>query len=111
MPAKKANYWDYIRVEQLLSLQNGIDKSESDLSNDEVRFIVIHQIDELWFKLILRELTTARDLFAQPVVPEDALSGACKSLKRITQCFGLAAQHFALMESMGTQEYLMFLLQ
>ena len=108
MPAKKANYWDYIRVEQLLSLQNGVDKSESDLSNDEVRFIVIHQIDELWFKLILRELTTARDLFAQSVVPEDALSGACKSLKRITQCFGLAAQHFALMESMGTQEYLMF---
>lgn len=108
MPAKKANYWDYIRVEQLLSLQSGIDASENHLSNDEVRFIVIHQIDELWFKLILRELVTARDLFAAPRVPEDALAGATQSLKRITMCFGMAAQHFALMETMGTQDYLMF---
>ncbi|MFT4839816.1 MAG: tryptophan 2,3-dioxygenase [Planctomycetota bacterium] len=108
MPAKKANYWDYIRVEQLLSLQSGVDASESDLSNDEVRFIVIHQIDELWFKLILRELVTARDLFAKPRVPEDALAGATQSLKRITMCFELAAQQFKLMETMGTQDYLMF---
>ena len=102
MPAKKANYWDYIRVEQLLTLQNGIDESEQHLTNDEVRFIVIHQIDELWFKLILREL------FAKPRVPEDALAGAAQSLKRITMCFGMAAQHFQLMETMGTQDYLMF---
>ena len=108
MPAKKANYWDYIHVEQLLSLQSGIDESESDLSNDEVRFIVIHQVDELWFKLILRELVAARDLFAKPLVPEDALAGATQSLKRITMCFEQAGQQFRLMETMSTQDYLMF---
>ena len=108
MPAKKANYWDYIHVEQLLSLQSGIDESESDLSNDEVRFIVIHQVDELWFKLILRELVAARDLFAKPRVPEDALAGATQSLKRITMCFEQAGQQFRLMETMSTQDYLMF---
>ena len=65
--ARKANYWDYIRVEELLSLQQGISASdEAELGDDEVRFIVIHQIDELWFKLVLRELTTARDLFSAP---------------------------------------------
>jgi tryptophan 2,3-dioxygenase len=108
MPAKKANYWDYIHVEQLLSLQNGISESEGDLSNDEVRFIVIHQVDELWFKLILREMVTARDLFAKKRVPEDALAGAAQSLKRITMCFEQAGQQFRLMETMGTQDYLMF---
>ena len=108
MKGSKANYWDYIRVEDLLGLQSGIDSSEQDLTDDEVRFIVIHQIDELWFKLILRELVTARDLFAKPRVPEDALAGAVKSLKRITIGFDLAAQHFKLMETMGTQDYLKF---
>lgn len=108
MKGSKANYWDYIRVEDLLTLQSGIDDSEQDLSNDEVRFIVIHQIDELWFKLILRELVTARDLFAKPRVPEDALAGVVQSLKRITIAFDLAAQHFKLMETMGTQDYLKF---
>ena len=31
-------------------------RSEHEISDDEVRFIVIHQIDELWFKVVLREL-------------------------------------------------------
>lgn len=105
---RPANYWDYIRVEDLLQLQRGIADSETTLSDDEVRFIVIHQIDELWFKLVLREMVTARDLFARPRVPEDALAFAVNGLKRITICFELAAQHFRLMETMRTQDYLEF---
>ena len=103
-----ANYWDYIRVEDLLALQRGTADSESELIDDEVRFIVIHQIDELWFKLVLRELVAARNLFAQPRVPEDSLAFAVNSLRRITICFELAAQHFKLMETMRTQDYLKF---
>ena len=105
---KPANYWDYIRVEDLLNLQSGVDASEADLADDEVRFIVIHQIDELWFKVVLRELVSARNLFAKPRVPEDALAGAVNGLKRITLCFELAATHFRLMETMRTQDYLQF---
>jgi hypothetical protein len=57
-----------------------------------VRFIVIHQIDELWFKLVLRELATARDLFARPHVPEDALAGAVYAVNAQT---GAALLFFA----------------
>jgi tryptophan 2,3-dioxygenase len=108
MARKPANYWDYIRVEDLLALQNGIADSERELTDDEVRFIVIHQIDELWFKLVLRELVSARDLFAQPHVPEDALAFAVAGLRRVTLVFELAATHFRLMETMRTQDYLAF---
>ena len=103
---KKASYWDYVRVEELLQLQSGVDAREADLSNDEVRFIVIHQIDELWFKLVLRELAEARDLFAQEHVQEDALAGAVQNLKRVTICFELAAQHH---RAPGTQLGLLLL--
>src|SRR5262245_15099854 len=102
------NYWDYIRVEDLLALQSGAERDEARLSDDEVRFIVIHQIDELWFKLALRELGTARDLFAREPVPESDLAVAVAALQRVTAIFGLAAEHFALMETMRTQDYLTF---
>ncbi len=107
-PPRPTNYWDYIRVEQLLQLQSGTAASEQDLSDDEVRFIVIHQVDELWFKVVLRELVAARNLFALRPVPENALAGAVASLRRVTICFELASQHFRLMETMATQDYLLF---
>jgi tryptophan 2,3-dioxygenase len=106
--AKRATYWDYIRVEDLLSLQGGLAGDESALSNDEVRFITIHQVDELWFKLVLRELATTRDLFRLSYVPETSLASANAALRRVSLIFRLAAQHFQLMETMRTQDYLAF---
>lgn len=101
-------YWDYIKIEELLALQNGQEESEASLSNDEVRFIVVHQIDELWMKLILRELDTARNLFRLDYVPESSLASASAALRRVAGIFGLAAEHFKLMETMRTQDYLRF---
>ncbi len=107
-PGTPTNYWDYIAVEQLLSLQGGVEQDESQLSDDEVRFIVIHQIDELWMKLALRELQTARDLFGLDFVPETSLANARNALRRVAVLFDLMANHFRLMETMRTQDYLRF---
>ena len=76
MAVKPSPYWEYIRVEALLSLQAGTASTEAELANDEVRFIVVHQSDELWFKLVLREMVSVRDLFTRPTVPEQALASA-----------------------------------
>jgi tryptophan 2,3-dioxygenase len=47
------NYAGYLKLEQLLDLQ----RPESDPpEHDEMLFIVIHQVYELWFKQILHEL-------------------------------------------------------
>ncbi len=101
-------YWDYIKVEELLALQTGRATSDEGLSNDEVMFITIHQIDELWFKLILRELATVRDLFAQPVVPEQSLASAVRGIRRMQELLVHLASHFTLMETMTTRDYLDF---
>jgi tryptophan 2,3-dioxygenase len=102
------NYWDYIKVEELLSLQGGFDNDESKLSNDEVAFIVVHQVYELWFKLILRELSTARDLFRQNPVPDIQLANAARALRRIVVLFEQAVPHFRVMETLTTRDYLDF---
>ena len=102
------NYWEYIRVEELLRLQGGTEGDESKLSNDEVLFIVVHQVYELWFKLVLRELEAARDLFNQNPVPDMALADATRSFRRVSTIFDQAVTHFEVMETMTTRDYLGF---
>lgn len=102
------NYWEYIRVEQLLALQGGFDDDESKVGNDEALFLVVHQIYELWFKLILRELSAARDLFQKNPVPDAALAAATRSFKRVVTIFEQATQHFRVMETLTTLDYLDF---
>lgn len=108
MSSKPTTYWDYIRVEDLLGLQAGLAPNEAELSNDEVLFITVHQIDELWFKLILRELVNVRDCFAQRPVPEQALAAAVRGIRRTSILLRNVAQHFELMETMTTRDYLAF---
>ncbi|NVB37999.1 tryptophan 2,3-dioxygenase [Pseudenhygromyxa sp. WMMC2535] len=108
MPSKPTTYWDYIKVEELLSLQGGIEADDAALVNDEVMFIVIHQIDELWFKLTLRELVGIRDLFAQEHVAEQSLSSVVRGLRRTVLLLQQVAHHFELMETLTTRDYLAF---
>jgi tryptophan 2,3-dioxygenase len=108
MARKATTYWDYIKVEEITSLQGGLEANDAGLDNDEVMFITIHQIDELWLKLALRELVSVRDLFKQERVPEQSLSSAVRGLRRMALLFGLVADHFPLMETMTTRDYLAF---
>ena len=105
---RPANYWEYIRVDDLLALQGGLERDEARLKNDEVLFIVVHQVYELWFKLVLRELRQARELFRQPRVAEQELSGAVRSLKRATAVFRASLPHWEVMETLTTREFLAF---
>ena len=102
------NYWDYIRVGDLLRLQEGIEGDEARLADDEVVFIVVHQVYELWFKLVLRQLGSARDVLAQDVVPEESIATVCSGLDRCVRILRVAVQHFEVVESIQTRDYLAF---
>ena len=102
------SYWDYIRVGDLTRLQGGIDDDESSLTNDEVLFITVHQVYELWFKLVLREVEGLRDLLARDHVPDEAMAGACRGLNRCVRILRVAGKHFEVVESLSTRDYLAF---
>src|SRR5919201_2050717 len=46
-------YSDYLKLDQLLSLQT---PRPGELEHDETLFVIIHQVYELWFKEVLHEL-------------------------------------------------------
>jgi tryptophan 2,3-dioxygenase len=106
--SQPTNYWDYIRVEELLSLQTGLEADESRLTNDEVLFITVHQVFELWFKLMVRELRSMRDIFKVEPVSEQAMSGLVHGVRRVVVILQRCADHFAVVETLVTRDYLNF---
>ena len=56
-PAGGTDYATYLLIDDLLQLQRPLTPD----AHDELLFIIVHQSYELWFKLILHELTRARD--------------------------------------------------
>jgi tryptophan 2,3-dioxygenase len=52
---RRLSYGAYLKVPELLSLQQGLSEA-----HDELLFIVAHQVYELWFKVVLDELEASR---------------------------------------------------
>lgn len=101
-------YWDYLRLGRLLELQGGLEGDESLLSADETHFIIVHQAFELWFKLILKELSLARDHLVQPKVPEAAVPHVVHHLRRVTEILKLLVMQFRVVETLTPQGFLDF---
>ncbi|MBI4576223.1 MAG: tryptophan 2,3-dioxygenase [Planctomycetes bacterium] len=101
-------YWDYLRLDRLLSLQGGLEGDEGRLMTDELHFIVVHQVFELWFKLVLRELRLARDHLAAPVVPEGHVPHVVHHLRRVNEILRLQVDQFRVMETLTPQDFLAF---
>jgi tryptophan 2,3-dioxygenase len=105
---KRPNYWEYLRLTELLSLQGGLEHDESKLTNHEVLFIVVHQVYELWFKLAIREMRGARDILKMDPVPDQQLSLAVAGLRRVREILDQAVHHFRLIETLTTRDFLDF---
>ena len=105
---EKMSYSSYLRLHDLLSLQSGQKGNTRTISTNELHFIIVHQNFELWFKLILSELRTTRDLLAQVPVPEKAIPESVHHLERITEIFKLMTQQWKVMETLTPQQFLAF---
>ena len=94
------SYGVYLRLPELLGLQS----PQSDpAAHDETLFIVVHQAFELWFKELVFELETVRNLmFAQ-----DA-HRARHLLRRVHSVERLLIEQIEVLETMSPQDFLAF---
>src|SRR5687767_3329724 len=93
-------YGRYLRVPELLELQ----KLASDPAHhDEPLFIVIHQVYELWFKLILHEIDSAVLHLAA-----DAVAESTRLLRRVVEIQRLLVSQVRILETMRPQDFLGF---
>jgi len=92
------SYADYLRLEQVLSAQHPLTPA-----HDEMLFILIHQVQELWLKLIIHELEAAMGLLARGVVDP-----ALKMLTRICRAQEQMSQSWEVLKTMTPADYLQF---
>ena len=102
------NYWDYLRLAELLDLQSGLEADATDVSPDELHFIVVHQVYELWLKLVLSELRLGRDRLGSAFVPEEDVPSVVHHLNRVTEILALAVEQWRVMETLSPQDFLAF---
>jgi len=106
--SESKHYWDYLKLDTLIELQKGFDVHEDDLLPDELHFIIVHQVYELWFKLALRSMRLARDHLAAPKVAEETIPHVVHHVRRINAIFKQAVDQFEIMETLTPQDFLGF---
>ena len=94
------SYTEYLRVDELLALQCPLSDGPE---HDEMLFIVIHQVYELWFKEILHELDHLNELLAR-----DDGARARQTLKRILTILKVMVAQLDILETMTPLEFLSF---
>src|SRR6266542_6438958 len=110
MIMKDLYYSDYIELDKILNSQNPKSFESLEDGNDEMLFIIIHQVYELWFKQILFELDLVRHIFVQGRINDnsDDLSRVVQKLKRIGKFLELINQQISVLETMTALDFLEF---
>jgi len=95
---RKLSYGSYLKVPELLQLQQGLSGE-----HDELLFIVAHQAYELWFKVVLDELEATRDR-----IDADDIFFARHHLRRVYVIEKLLVEQIEVLETMSPQDFLAF---
>ncbi len=105
-------YGDYLQLPKLLDSQLPLSRKYADKTNgechDEMLFIVVHQVYELWFKQILHDLDSILGVFSKTYIPEVELSSIIQKLERIKKIQGLLVGQFDVLETMTPMDFLEF---
>lgn len=91
-------YGEYLHLDKILTSQRRLSDH-----HDEMLFIIIHQVSELWMKLILHELSSAIK-----EIEQDELHSAFKKLARVSKTQTQIIQAWDVLSTLTPAEYLQF---
>lgn len=91
-------YGEYLSLDKILTAQNRLSDH-----HDEMLFITIHQVSEIWMKLILHEMNAAIKL-----VENDELHTAFKKLARVSKIQAQIISAWDVLSTLTPAEYLEF---
>ena len=108
MSKEKPSYSNYLQLNKILGSQ----KLRSDVLDnpvhDEMLFIIIHQIYELWFKQIIHEINSIIDYFHDPHISESNVNIIVTRLVRINDIQEIAIKQIDILNSMTPMDFLEF---
>lgn len=95
---EETDYDRYLSTRTLLSLQKG---KEERTHPDELLFQVVHQVEELWMKLVIDEVRAS-----VAALDEDKVAVAVSHMSRATEVQRLMVSQLRLMETLTPHAYL-----
>jgi tryptophan 2,3-dioxygenase len=98
MSEKSLTYTSYLALEEILAAQ----RPRSD-EHDEILFIVVHQVYELWFKQLIHELG-----YLQRMLEEGNDARASATFKRLLTILKLVVAQLDVIETMTPVQFLSF---
>ncbi|RXI96510.1 tryptophan 2,3-dioxygenase [Anaerobacillus alkaliphilus] len=91
-------YGEYLQLDKILSGQNRLSDH-----HDEMLFIIIHQVSELWMKLILHEMTAAIES-----IEKGEMQTSFKQLARVSKTQAQIIQAWDVLSTLTPSEYMEF---
>ncbi|KAB7495946.1 Tryptophan 2,3-dioxygenase [Armadillidium nasatum] len=101
-------YSSYLQLDKILTAQHMISEEDGKQVHDEHLFIVIHQVYELWFKQVIFEIDSIRDIFSKEELDERKMLEIVKRTHRVTLILKLCVEQFHILETMTPLDFMEF---
>jgi tryptophan 2,3-dioxygenase len=101
-------YAEYLQLNKLLTAQNPKSEEYGKPAHDEMLFITVHQVYELWFKQIIHELDSINKMFMDESVDERSIGIAVSRLQRIIEIQKILIEQLRVLETMTPLDFLEF---
>ncbi len=103
----KEHYSDYLQLDKVLSAQKLLSGEAGQPVHEELFFIIMHQVYELWFKQIIADLDSIFGIFKEQASERD-MGLILMRLQRINKIFGLLIQQLDVLETLTPLQYMNF---
>ncbi|XP_078533103.1 tryptophan 2,3-dioxygenase isoform X1 [Lissotriton helveticus] len=102
-------YGDYLQLDKVLDAQELQSEKKGNKIHDEHLFIVTHQAYELWFKQILWELDSVREIFQNGHMRDERnMLKVVSRMHRISIILKLLVEQFTVLETMTALDFFDF---
>lgn len=108
MSDKNFHYAGYLKLDSLLNAQGLQSALQGKPCHDELFFIIVHQVTELWFKQILAELDSILKLITQSKIAHADYLVMIERLTRISKIQKVLIAHIEAIETLSAQSFLQF---
>ena len=102
------NYHDYLKLDSLLKAQELLSDNAGKYAHDEMLFIIIHQVYELWFKQIIFEVDSILEALDRENIDESHVGIVVSRLERIIEIQHLLIDQIKVLETMTPMDFLDF---
>ncbi|MBL7662644.1 tryptophan 2,3-dioxygenase [bacterium] len=108
MSTERFNYSSYLKIPELLSIQHPVSFKTNQPAHDEMLFVTVHQVFELWMKQIIFEFDSVVSMFQSNFIDERNIGIAYARLNRISEIQKLFIQQIEVLETMTPLDFLDF---